>query len=800
MKFKFSFSFNYLLALFLIFCFIGKSNLCFAQEAREESILVEVLPETEAPVVAAKDPERFQAGPEESIVVEAVEQAKLPQETTPGEGLFGAKKASGAQKGGPAQPLVINGDTVEFSTDSKQVTATGNVEIDYRGSKLTCEKLTVNTVTKEGVAEGNVRLEDAQGIIEGSKLTYNFDTKYGIIYDAAFRSNPYFGKTQEVQKIGDKQTIAKGGYVTTCDLDKPHFKMTAKEINIVPQEKIEMKGMSFRLEDTPILYVPYFSRSLKDWNMHIQATPGKDKNWGPFLLTNYRFNLNQYLSGRLYLDYRNYLGIAEGFGTNYDTRFMGKGDFKFYFTDEDVAKEKVASGAQRGFERYLIRLRHKWDIGPQTNLTAEYYRIGDEKREVLGSDYNFVKDYFYREFEKDSQPLTYALFHHGFNYSSLDVLLQKRVNNWYDPGYIEKLPEAKFSLPAIQIGNSRVYFANESSGGNYNIKNSSSFQTTLATPDEHFNRIDTTNKLSLPSKISFIQITPFVSSRQTFYDKNISADPVIRTIFSSGADLSTKFYRLFNIKSDFLDLNGLRHVITPTIGYTYTRPPTIAADKLRQVDSVDTLARGNIASLSLDNKLQTKRNGTSVDLVDFLVTSSYIFDPKSGIRQGSYLSDILFDLKVLPYSWLSMETTATYKRSVDPGDTNYNKFTDVNFDLGLNFGIDRTFNFGQRYLRKGGNQLTAEIIWRLNPKWKIGIYERYERGHDPNLIRGFKEQQFTITRDLHCWETQIALNMKKNSGSTFWVLFRLKAFPELEFEINQTYHSPSPGSQTSNVH
>ncbi len=79
------------------------------------------------------------------------------------------------------EPIVVNGDEVEYSTDNKEITAKGKVEIIYKGSKLTCQKLTVNTQTKEAVAEGLVVLDDQKGSIEGSKMIYNFDTKRGTV-------------------------------------------------------------------------------------------------------------------------------------------------------------------------------------------------------------------------------------------------------------------------------------------------------------------------------------------------------------------------------------------------------------------------------------------------------------------------------------------------------------------------------------------------------------------------------------------------------------------------------------------
>ncbi len=329
------------------------------------------------------------------------------------------------------ESIIINGDTVEYLTTEKEVSASGNVIIEYKGAKLTCQKIVVNSQTKDASAEGNARLDDKKGVIEGEKIVYNFQNKTGVIYDAEFRANPYFGVSRKVEKVSEVEFITQRGYLTTCSLDHPHWCMKSRKINFFPQNKVQAKDVTLYIGKIPLLHLPQFSRSLKDPLMHIQVMPGKRKDWGPYLLTAARYNLAENINGRIYFDYRDKLGTAQGFGTNYATEGLGKGDFKFYYT-----QEKKASGLTQDvpdeFQRYLARLRHKWDIGERTSLIAEVYKIGDKKRKVLGSTNNFLKDYFYREFEKDSQPLTYALIHHNFQYSSLDLLLQKRINHWYD--------------------------------------------------------------------------------------------------------------------------------------------------------------------------------------------------------------------------------------------------------------------------------------------------------------------------------------------------------------------------------
>ncbi|MCX5706287.1 MAG: hypothetical protein NTW13_01220, partial [Candidatus Omnitrophica bacterium] len=160
-----------------------------------------------------------------------------------------------------------------------------------------------------------------------------------------------------------------------------------------------------------------------------------------------------------------------------------------------------------------------------------------------------------------------------------------------------------------------------------------------------------------------------------------------------------------------------------------------------------------------------------------------------------------FKYKILPYSWLRIEGDATYKHSGvagDPDFDNYNHFSNVNYDVNFDFAPERSFGLGQRYARKSGNQLTSSFKWRINPKWRFSVYERYnlKKYADSSTYtinefgKGSLEQEYVITRDLHCWEMDLTVNISKINGSSIFFIFRIKAFPEMELNINRTYDRP----------
>jgi hypothetical protein len=168
--------------------------------------------------------------------------------------------------------------------------------------------------------------------------------------------------------------------------------------------------------------------------------------------------------------------------------------------------------------------------------------------------------------------------------------------------------------------------------------------------------------------------------------------------------------------------------------------------------------------------------------------------PQAGERLKNNFSDVLFKLKLLPYSWMRLESEATFEHS-DHTNPNYNKFSLLNYSLGFDLGKERSFSIGQRYQRKGYNEITAGFNWRLTPKWKFSIYQRYNLKATVDLSRGFQEQEYTLTRDLHCWDLDITLNKKEDTGTTIFFVFRLKAFPENEFGFDQKMSEAKSGAQ-----
>ena len=685
------------------------------------------------------------------------------------------------------KPIIVDGDTVEYSADAQDVTAQGNVVVTYQDVRMTCDKIVVNTQTKDSEATGNVRLEDSRGVLEAEELTYNFQTKIGDISKGRLRSSPYYYVYNKAQGISENEYIAKDGHFSSCNYDQPHFRIRSKRVKIIPEDRVTAYSNTLYWMKFPFCHFPRYSHNLKDPFMKVQFKAGKTSDWGVYLLSIWRFDLNDNARLRLYQDFREKWGLASGFGLNYDTKSVGKGDFKFYNSHERRADSVADQKVHQEFQRYFARLRHMWDIDPNTKLTAQYYRIEDARRGwPAHADADLLRDYFPLEYEKDARPTSYLLLNHTFPHSNISILMQKRTTRWYDE--IEKLPEISYVLQKFQIGQSPFYFENQTTFSALN-------KTYPTSPENDYDdlvRLDSYNQFTLPTRFMFLSFSPYIGVRETIFSKdNIDKSISPRTIFYSGIDMSTKFYRIFKVKSNFLglDINDLRHIITPTIQYKYIHEPIISPSKLQQFDGIDSIDGDNRFTLELENKLQTKREEKTIDLAIFRVSSDYIMYSKaSGYSTGQdRFTDFLFDLELIPYAWLRMDIDATYDHRRD-------YFSSVNFDSWFTLSEERKFGLGHRYTRDESSiskEMTYQSIWRINPKWKFRVYGRYSFAETNGSLR---EQEYTVYRDLHCGTIEISFNRGKKAeaktDSSIWCVFNLKVFKESEFDYVQSYHPP----------
>jgi len=716
-------------------------------------------PEAESQKIEPQETETQDVVPDESQPQEAVD------DSIRGE----VKKVS--------DTVELNGDTVEYSIDGNKVTAEGNVVVINKDMTLTCDRIEFSRDTNMAYATGNVRLVMKKGgasEMTGEKLTFNFKTMKGSFDGAKIYAKPYYGYGGKVSKAGENHMQMEDDYITTCDLDKPHYRLTSKKMDIYPGDKLIARSVRMLIGNLPVLYMPKMTQDLRSKEPRVTFTPGMDKDWGIFLLSQWRYGFSDNFKGIIHIDAREKRDLAWGIDLDYKTPKYGEGRVRTYYmnerkiTSKRFYQERPSPTIER--ERFGVEWRHKWEIDPKTEAILQYSKL---------SDSTFLKDYFKRNFEEDSTPASFFLLTRTLPSGTLSFRTDVRTNRFETK--VERLPELKYTLSNKELGNTGFFLRNSTTYSNLVRKTAAPSEARTNTM-----RVDSDSALSYPMKVGFIEMTPFVGGRNTYYSK--TKDPQeygsIRGMFHTGASLSTRFYRVFDVEVEKFGLNihRLRHIVRPGVSYDFLNFPSLAADQIDSFDSVDSLAINHSLTFTLENKLQTKRNNKSVELLRALI--SVPFPLKEDVSKGGF-GIIKTDIDFRPVDRLTFFFDSAY-------DTQKEFLTKANFDMYINGGEKWSVGIGKRWSRLVDDQLTTSLNYKFNPKWAFRTYTRFD------LRSGIlKEQEFGVTRDLHAWTMDINFNETRKQGNEIWLVFTLKAFPDMVIDFGTSFNKRKAGSQSS---
>ncbi|MFA6281728.1 MAG: LptA/OstA family protein [Candidatus Omnitrophota bacterium] len=694
-------------------------------------------------------------------------------------------------------PVEITGDQIDYMEGTMHVKK--NVKIKYKDMVVTCDEATYDATGYVANLTGHVKIDREDGTVYGEKVIYNFDTQEATMVNMRMAFPPMYAHANEAKKDGGSKYVLNDGFFTTCDLEKPHYRLTAKKIIAYPNVKIIAKDMIMKIGEVPILYIPYISIPLKDNAFPIQITPGSKGDWGNYVLGRYRYRFNAREKGRIILDWYEKRGLGLGITHNATTKDFGKALVDLYYIDDEMYKTKNrdelfdkyperASINEKYLqsERYKAQFTHSWNPTENLSIISELNKFSDE---------NFMKDFFYREYEIEPQPLTYNLSTYSFDRSSLSLLTQKKVNYFYSQ--TEYLPQMEYDFYQQSLGNSGFYLESKTTAGSLSYKSSDG--ATKYNSDRVYNL----STFSYPKTFGWFYTNPYIGDYATFYSKNVTGTKELwRNAPTAGIDLSTKLYRAFDTDFNLFGkpVDKMRHIFTPTISYEYIHPPNIPVSEVLQFDSLDSLQRSETVTIKLDNKLQARNEARTWDFIYFSPALQYQVNKKDkrGVldKVGTYLDNIQSTFEAYPVDGFGMRTTTTYDCVVEA-------FKEGNLDFTFSDTKNKKYavTLGQRYARQYdyavdtaeySSQTTLDYTYQLTNKLQFKNYMRYEfKGGD------FLEQQYSLRQDLHCWWADFGVTVDKQregvTDLTFWLTFTLKAFPDVSLGFDHSYS----GSKTS---
>jgi len=695
-----------------------------------------------------------------------------------------------------AKIILVGPDAdIQYDATTGVTTGTGRIRVIYHQGQPDAAELTTDTgtfhhATEQMTATGNVVLRREGNIWKAERMEYNFNTHQ--IKSAQFRTGNlelFIHGENLTGNSTNKVYTAQNATFTTDDVAKPSMVIKAKEVEIVPGEHIIFRNASLHFGKLPVMYLPYYKRSLKrhQWNMHFE--PGIKSEWGSYLLSSLRLPTSDKFGGEFHFDYRSMRGLALGTDLQYDLGNGGDGRLSLYRAwDGDPLTDSLSRPIDR--ERDLAQWQHRLSTTNGFTATANIN---------LESDEYLRRDFFENRYRDNVQPSSFIELDKKWTNYELNLLLQPRVNDFYET--VQRLPDLRLSGTRHRLGDTPIFYDTESSLAYLNRRYANN-----SSDDYGLMRLDSLHQFYLPKTYNgWLNITPRIGGRFTHYGATEGRGKTTasseRYVFNTGIELSTKFSKLMpDVQSELLDLDGLRHIVKPSINYVFIPRPNRTPGELDKLDNeitspnllpfempdynaIDNIDSQNAVRLGLRNIWQTRRKGHIDDqqaraideLIEWNLYTDWRLDPNA--NQNTF-ADVFSDLRFRPRNWIELQSNHRYDLDNSMWRLMNNS---VNFIPNDNWRL----NLGHYYYLAHPSTAKADrtsvlysgAAYRFNENWSAATRQYYD------AVKGqLSQHSYTLHRDLRSWTFYVDLRFvtdtgRRNDEVQLSLNYSLKAFP-----------------------
>lgn len=608
--------------------------------------------------------------------------------------------------------ITIKSRTVDHpSGDPDKVILTGDVEILYRGLKLSADRVDLNLKTKDVTAVGHVVLEFPAEFLSAESLAFNMDSDQGSLVKGVGLIQPTIRyEFDAIERKADNLYSLGAGSFTSCAQPVPRWKFSFSRANFKKDDYMEMWGAVFTVKGIPIFYWPYMRYPLDQERAtgFLMPLVGYSQTKGLRFSEAFYWAIARNMDATFSLDYYASKGVGGGLeyryifpdGTNGNARI-------YYFTF------KPQTGLTRPDDAYIIRWNHSQALPGGFSLVANV-------------DYQSSFE-FLREFDNNLQQ---ALV---YNKSS-QVYLSKSWSTFsfsiraaqFETGFpaISNISLITRSLPQINFDSFKMklfgpFFLSLSSSFNrwqYGWDTAYKLNQQLKSQDFSFNP-----SLSLPfNGIPWLMTNFSVESNIKYYWNSVkpggilSDTPVLTSNYALNVDLvGPVFYRIWDLggasDGDKKNVKLLKHIIEPSIVYRY-ESPTVNAE---QAVTSYPLYRYHQLTYGLTNHVLLKTGDTPREVFTWGLAQTYYLSPENSPMSYYPINGVIPRFSELS-SYLRFYPGPKYSFDFS---TSYNVYFKVfsTIRLGANLGVP-------------SDDLFLNVSWykSSNPFYTSAFYDRHQ--------------------------------------------------------------------------
>ena len=521
--------------------------------------------------------------------------------------------------------------------------ASGDVDLRYRGIALTADRLSFDEGSGDIEAQGNVhyRTLDGEQDLRADRISYNIHSELGTFYEVRGRAssasqggprllttdNPFLIEARVVHKARNHFTVH-NGRLTNCEPSSPWWTLRSGKAEVVPGQVAIVRNGVLRLRGVPLLYVPYFSKSLKRMPRQsgfLTPTIGNSSRFGRILGQSYYWAINRSFDatfgGTLY--------TSRGIATNASLRgrpTRGSSFDAVFFDVRDRGREAGDGSRQK-------QSGNSFSMKGQTNFGNGWRGVAD-LRYLSSLEFRQAFTQTYEE-AVFSQIRSIGFVSKSFSSFSFNASLLRNEHFQSvardDNIIIRKLPSIEFNSRDRQVGSKRfpLWVSFDSSLGLIS-RTQRQFQTR-----RFVQRATFFPRVSSRLRLKGFTVTPTLGARAIAYGQRRTADGLAgenlyRRTGEIAVDVAAPAVeRIFRGPKWLGD--RVKHVIEPRIRYRYTRGVDDFDSAIR-FDIRDLVHNTNEAEIAVTNRLFAKNDSTGRvrEVASLEVWQRRYFEPEFG--------------------------------------------------------------------------------------------------------------------------------------------------------------------------
>ena len=522
-------------------------------------------------------------------------------------------------------------DFIKYKLDSEETDFRGNTHIKYEETDLEAGFITVNWRTNilnaKPMAIGDSSInpiyptinEKGRDPMTGDEMIYNLKTKKGRITKGSTKADDGFYTGNQIRNESEKVIFIENSTYTTCDLDTAHFHFESSKMKIIQNDIVIAKPIILHIAQIPILGIPLGIFPHKGGKRHsgwIMPSYGDSKNRGQYIQgLGFYWAPNDYWDSKFTTGFGDKQGISFKIKTLYKVRYKYSGSVNFFNRQYLSGSNNITSLKDNKSTSTTLKWIHKQDLRNNQSLNGNI---------TFSTNGNYNKNYGITETERMDQkaisnvsyskrwPKAKNSFNLNF-YSNKDLLIDDKINpesRFYvipkkagNQLYIETRTFPKFSFrhgqsdlfPSTATKKKWYNNINWNYGLNFNNQDKDyyesyqidSAQFSWDTNDKR-NKQDNvllhTSRINAPQKLfKYITVNPSINLKSAWVNKfkegrwidsTKTFDEIdkegfaFRTTGSFSLNSNTQIYGIIPIP--FGPLSIIRHVISPSIGYSWT--------------------------------------------------------------------------------------------------------------------------------------------------------------------------------------------------------------------------------------